>query len=195
MVAHSNVLLLSTGLLISLTWCFYSSHHQWEKEQNQTGNELPSRVKLCVVGSFLTILLSPAIACLPLLGIFWFPGRGTFSSCTSGLPLTLSWAWINSVAIVPILYLGQRRKIHERCSSSEGYALLQEGIEDCDIHENLDETDGPTFLSQRPPLVYYDIFGGPLNEETKAASTFTSDISWKYTVDPSEVLHELSTPT
>jgi hypothetical protein len=191
MLLGSNVLLLSTGFLISLTWPFYSSHHRWEKERNQFGNELPSRVKLCVVGSFFTMLLSPALACIPLLTICWLLWHGAFSSYTSMMPLILSWVWINSTAIIPVLYLSQRRKFHEQSGSLEEYALMQEEAEDCDAYETLDETDGPTFLPQHPPMAYYDIFGGPLDEETKMASTITPDALWKNTIEPPEAFREL----
>ena len=95
------------------------------------------------------------------------------------------------MATIPILYLSERRKIHERHGSSEGRPLLHGRIEDCDTYEKFDETDGPTFLPQRPSPVFYDIFGGPLNEEAKAASTFIPDASWDDAVGPSEALHEL----
>ena len=81
--------------------------------------------------------------------------------------------------------------MHAQNKSSEQHSLLQERIEDDDRHENFDETDGPTFLPQRPLYPYYDIFGGALDEEVRAASTLTPDASWKYVIEPPEALHEL----
>lgn len=189
MLIESNALLLSTGALISLFWRLHSSHHQSVQEQNQASKELSSRAKLCVVGSFFTVLLSPAVACLPLLVISWFMRRGTILPHAPEVPLILSWVLVNTMATLPIAYLLWRRKIHQQNNSSEGYTLLQEGIEDFDTYENFDETDGPTFLAQHPAPVYYGIFGGPLSEEAKAAFTFAQDVSWK--TGPPEALREL----
>lgn len=69
--------------------------------------------------------------------------------------------------------------------------LLQEGDEDCDTCEKFDETDGPTFLPQQSLLSYHDIFGGSLNENTKATLTFIPDVSWGSVVEPPEALREL----
>lgn len=191
MLIWSNGLLLSTGFVVSLIWRSYSSHHQWEKEQNRAGNQLTSRVKLFLIGNFFTVLLSPAVACLLLSTICWLERGGRVSSYTSGVPLMSCWALVSLVTVPPVSYLSDRRKIHEQSNSSGGYALLQEGIDDCDTYENLDETDGPTFLPQRLPHAYCDIFGGPLTEETKAASTFAMDVSWKNAIEPPEALDEL----
>lgn len=95
------------------------------------------------------------------------------------------------MAVIPIIHLVHRRKIHEQRNSPGRHTLLQEGVEGYDTYENFDETGGPTFLPQRSSLAYYDIFGGPLNEDTKAASTFTSNISWGDAVEPPEALREL----
>ena len=43
---------------------------------------------------------------------------------------------------------------------------MQEEIEDRDTYEDLDETDNPTFLPQRPPIAHYNIFEGLWNKET-----------------------------
>ena len=137
------------------------------------------------------MLLSPALACLYPLVMFRFYGSGAFPRITPGMPLILSWIWINIFAVLSIPYLGQRRQTHERTTSPEGYALLHEGIEDYDTHEEFDETDGPTFLPQRPFPVYHDIFGGPLSKEAEAASAPTPRVSWEGAVGPSETLREL----
>ena len=188
MLIWSNALLLSTGLIVSFTWRSYSVHYRREKERNGAGDELSSCAKLYFIGNFFTILLSPAIACLPVLVVRWFDGPGTLSS-QSGMPLTSCWVLVNIMGVIPISSsMDQRREIQAQSNSSERYALLQEDYDSCD---NFDETNGPTFLPQRPPHAYYDIFGGPLNKDIKAASTFTPDVSWKYAIEPPESLREL----
>ena len=138
------------------------------------------------------MLLSPSIACLPLLVISWFPGHGTSSSGTSGIPLVLSWIVVNAIAALPRLYPGQiGRQVQKQNNPSEGYALLRERTEDCDIYEIWDETDGPTFLPQQPAPVLRDIFEWPLDKEIKAASTFTPDVSWKDAIESPAALREL----
>jgi len=190
MLIWSNALLLTTGFVVSLTLRAYSVHCRWEKEYSWAGDELSSRAKLYIIGGFFTVLLSPAVACLPVLAVRWFEGRGTFPPYKSGLPLTACWALVNVMGVIPISFLANRRETHAQSNSFEGYALLQEGVEDCDTYENLDETDGPTFLPQRPSHPYYDIFGGPLDKGIKAASTFTPAVSWKYAIEPPETLRE-----
>jgi len=189
MLIESNAILLSTGVLISLLWHLHSSHYQSAKEKNQASNELSSRAKLCVVGSFCTVLLSPTVACLPLLVICWFMRSGTILPHIPEVPLILSWVSVNMMVTLPIVYLLYRRKVREQNNPSEGYTLLQEGIEDRDTYENLDETDGPTFLAQYPAPAYHSIFGGPLSEDAKAGFTFAPDVSWK--IEPPEALGEL----
>ena len=190
MLIWSNALLLSTGFIVSLTWRSYSIHHRWEKELDRAGDKLSSCAKLSIMGGFFIVLLSPSIACLPVLAVRWFDGPGTFSS-QSGMPLTSCWVLVNIMGFIPISSMTQKRETRAQNNSSERHALLQERIEDCDTYENFDETDGPTFLPQRPPHLYYDLFGGSLDKETKAASTFSPDVSWKYAIEPSEALREL----
>jgi hypothetical protein len=183
MLVESNALLLSTGFLITLLWRINSSQCQPTEEQNRARNELPSRVKQYIVGGFCATSISPALACLPLL-----TAHGTF---TSGVPLILSWVAVNTMAALPIVYLGQRRETYEQYDSFEGYALLQEGAEDYGSYEYFDETDGPTFLPQQLAPAYYDIFEGHLNQDTKAACTFTPNVSWENAVELPEALREL----
>jgi len=190
MLIWSNVLLLSTGFIVSFTWRSYSVHYRWEKERNRAGDELSSCAKSYIIGNFFTVLLSPAIACLPVLAVRWFDGPGTLSS-QSGVPLASCWVLVNIMGAIPVSSMARRRETHTKSSSSERYALLQGGIEDCDTYENFDETDGPTFLPQRPPHQYYDIFGGALDKEIKAASTLTQGVSWKHAIEPPEALREL----
>ncbi|KAF9651977.1 hypothetical protein BDM02DRAFT_323575 [Thelephora ganbajun] len=66
-LTESNALLLSTGILISLFWRLHSLRCQSAKERRRTSSELSPCAKLCIVGSFFTILLSPTVACLLLL--------------------------------------------------------------------------------------------------------------------------------
>ena len=95
------------------------------------------------------------------------------------------------MAALPILYLGQRRETHEQNDSFEGYALLREGSKDYDGYEDIDETDGPTFLPQHVAPAYYDLYEGNLDQDTKAACTFTRNVSWENVVEPPEALNEL----
>ena len=185
-LVESNALLLSTGFLISLLWRINSLQCQSTEEQNRARNDLPSRVKQCIVGNLFATLISPTLACLPLLTIHWSPGHRTF---TSGVPLILSWVAVNAMAAFPA-YLGQRQETHQR-DSFEGYTSLREESGDYDAHENFDETDGPTFLPQQLAPAYYDLYEGHLNQDTKAACTFTPNVSWENAVGPPEVLHEL----
>jgi len=190
MLIWSNALLLSTGFIVSLTWRSYSIHHRREKEHNQVGGKLSSCTKLYIIGNFLTVLLSPAIACLPVLAVRWLDGSGTLSS-QSGMPLTSCWVFVNIMGVIPISSMTQRREIHAQNNPPERYGLLQEKVEDCDTYESFDGTDGPTFLPQRPPHLYCDLFGEPLDKEIKAASTLIPDVSWKYAIEPSEALREV----
>ena len=187
MLIESNALLLSTGFLVSLLWRIHSSQCQTIEEKNRTRNELSSRGKQWIVRGFCAILISPVLACLPLLTIHWSPRHETFAS---GVPLILSWVVVNTVAAFPILYPGQRRESHEQHNSFEGYAL-REGSVDYDAYENFDETDGPTFLPQHLAPAYYDLYEGHLDQDTKAACTFTTDVSWENVVEPPEALHGL----
>lgn len=190
MLIWSNALLLSTGFIVSLAWRSYSIHYRWEKEHNRTGDQLSSCAKIIVIGNFFTVLLSPAVACLPVLAVHWFEGRRTLAHA-SGVPVTSCWVLVNIVGVIPISCLAGRREIRAQGNSSEGYTLLREGAEDCETDEDFDETYGPTFLPQRPSHLYYDIFDGPLNKEIKAASTLTPAVSWKYAIEPPEVLREV----
>jgi hypothetical protein len=143
-----------------------------------------------MVGCLLTVMLSPAAACLPSLVIFWLFG-GEALSYDIGMPLILSWASINTLAafVVPSFVLG--REIYLQGNYIKGDASLQEGSEDYDTYESFDETDGPTFLPQQPVPTYYNVPGGFLSEEMKAVIAFTPAVSWKNTIEPSEELHEL----
>lgn len=187
MLIESNALLLSTGILISLLWRINSSQYQHTEEQNRVRNELSSCAKQWIVGSFCVTLISPALACLPLLAVRLSPGHETV---TSGVPLILSWVAVTTTAALPILYLGQIRETHEH-DSFEGYALLRGGSEDYDVYEEFDETDDPTFLPQHLAPAYHDLYEENLDQDTKAACTFTPNVSWENAVEPSEALHEL----
>ena len=191
MLIESNTLLLSTGFLVSLLWRIHSSRSQSAEGQNRTRGELSSRAKLFFVGSFCTIILSPALACLPMLTIHWFPRRETFSPDTFGIPLILSWVAVNTMAAIPIPYLCQRRETHGQTNSFDGYGLLREGIKDLHTCETFDETDGPTFLPQQPTPAYYDPFEVHSNKETKTACIFTPNVSWENAVELPEALREL----
>lgn len=157
------------------------------KERCRADNEL-LRVELCIIACLFTVMLSPAVACLPLLTIFWMLGGEALSYETPGIPLILSWVMINTLAVflIPSFVLG--RDAYQRHNSIENYTPPQE---DSEGYENFDETDGPTFLPQRPVSASYSIPQGFLHEEIKAAITFTSAVSWKNAIEPSETLHEL----
>ena len=160
------------------------------KHDYQTSNELSSRFKSYMVRCLSTVMLSPTVACFPLLAICWFGGREAFLHDTPGIPLILSWVSINILAVL-LPSLAPRRKACEQDYSAEKYALLHERTEHYDTYEKFDETNGPTFLPQQPIPAYHDIFGGPINEEVKAACTFTPKISWEDTIETSGAFREL----
>lgn len=190
-ILESNVLLLSTGLLVSLFWRLHCSHCQSMEERYRVNSEHFSRTKLCIVVCLFTVMLSPVVACLPLLVIFWMFGGETFPYDTSGIPLILSWVSINTLAafLIPSLVLG--RATHQQGSLIERHAPLQGDSDDYDAYDNFDETDGPTFLPHPPVSSYHDISGGFLSEEKKAVITFTPTVSWKNTIETSEKLRRL----
>lgn len=144
-----------------------------------------------MVGCLFAVMLSPAIACLPLLVIFYLFGDETFSYYTPGMPLILSWASINILAafLVPSFVLG--REMYQQGKPIKRDTPPQENGADYDTHKNFDETDGPTFLPQQPAFPYYHISAGLFSEEMKAAVTLIPTISWENTIEPSEALREL----
>jgi len=159
------------------------------RHDHRTSNEL-SRFRSCMVRCLATVMLSPTVACFPLLAICWFGGCETFLYDTPGIPLILSWISISILAVL-FPFLALRRKVCEQDYSTEEYALLHERTKGYDTYEKVDETDGPTFLPQQPVPAYYDIFGGSIDEEVKAACAFTPKVSWEDTIETSGAFREL----
>lgn len=95
------------------------------------------------------------------------------------------------VAALLIVCLDWRRKTRKENNYFEGYASLREEIEDYNVYEDFDETDGPTFLPQQIAPAYYDLFGRHLNQETEATCTFAPNTSWEGAVELPEALREL----
>lgn len=190
-IFESNALLLSTSFLLSFFWRLHHPRFQSVKARHQSNNELSSRAELWIVGCLFTVTLSPAIACLPLLVIFWFFGGETFSYEMPGIPLIFSWISINTLAafLVPSFVLG--REIYRQDNYIKRHAPLQGGNDGYNTYENFGETDGPTLLPQQPSSTYHNIPGGFLSEEMKASTTITPTVSWKNTIEPSEVWREL----
>ncbi|KAF9785815.1 hypothetical protein BJ322DRAFT_1107705 [Thelephora terrestris] len=189
-ILESNALLVSTGGLISLFWRLHVPHGQSAKESYRTTNELSSCFKSCMVGSLSAVMLSPTLACFPLLTICCFLGREAFANGTSGILLILCWVLINTLAVLFPSFT-PRRRICERGYSTGPYPSSHEQTGNHDTYEKFDETDGPTFLPQQPFSACYDIFGGSLNEELKVASTFTPKTSWEETIETSGAFCEL----
>ena len=175
MLIESNTLLLLAGFLVSLFRRIHPPQCQSAVEQHRPGNRLSSDAKRCITGSFCIVLLSPALACLPFLAVYWLQRRGTLSYFTSGVPLILSWVVVVTMAALPLPYLLWRR----------------EEIEDYDALENSDETDGPTFLPQHLAPSYPDLFEGNLSQEIKATWTPVPNVSWWDAVEPPEALRGL----
>lgn len=191
MLVESNVLLLSTGFLITLARRVHPPQSQSVEEQPRYRNQLSFQAKRSIVGSFCVILLSPALACLPFLAIYWFPRQETLSRYTSGVPLILSWVVVVTMAALPLPYLLHRRETRQQNNHLRDYVLCREEIDDYDARESFDETDGPTFLPQQLAPSYSDLFEGNLSLETKAACTFAPNVSWWDVVEPPEAFHEL----
>lgn len=131
-------------------------------------------------------MVSPAVSCLPLLVIFWLLGGEKFSYGAPGMPLILCWVSVNTVAafLVPSFILG--REIYQQGNFVKGYVPPQEGGKDFNTYEKLDDTDGPMFLPQQPVSSYFNISEPFLGEGTKAAITYTPEVSWKNSIGPSE---------
>ena len=160
MLVESNVLLISTGFLISLARRVHPPQSQSAEEQHRYRNQLSLHAKRSIVGSFCVVLLSPALACLPFLAISWFPRQGTLPRYTSGVPLILSWVVVVTTAVLPLPYLLRRRETHEQNNHPRDYMLCREEIDGYDTRESFDETDGPTFLPQQLAPLYSDLFEG-----------------------------------
>lgn len=191
MLIESNALLLLTGLLISLFRRIHPPQCQSAEEQHRSRNQLSSRAKRYTVGSFCAVLLSPALACLPFLVVYWLQRRGTLPCITSAVPLILSWVVVVTMAALPLHYLLQRQESHQQNGHIGDYVLCPQEIEDYDAHENSDETDGPTFFPQHLATLYPDLFEGISSQETKAAWTYAPNVSWWDAVELPEVLREL----
>lgn len=113
-------------------------------------------------------MLSPVVACFPLLAIFWFFGNETFLHDTSGMPLVLSWVSVNTLVAFLIPFFALERETRQQGDSIKRYASLQEGTS---AYDNSRE--------------------GFFGEETKAAVTFNPTVSWKNTIESSEALYGL----
>jgi hypothetical protein len=66
---------------------------------------------------------------------------------------------------------------------------MQEEIEDRDTYEDLDETDDPTFLPQRPPIAHYNVFEGLLNKETNRVFTIAPGVPWRNAAELPKAFH------
>lgn len=184
-ILESNALLLSTGGFVSL---FCRLHVlRSVREHCRARNELSSRVRSCMVGCFLTVMLSPSLACLPLLAIRWFWECGVTLHDAPGVPLILSWIWINALAALLIPSLIARPGIYERGDPTESCAFLHKEAGDYDAYENVGEANSP----QHPISAYYNTLGGPLSDELGAAYTVTPRVSWENTIETPDALREL----
>lgn len=161
------------------------------RERYGATNELSAHIESGMVGCFFTTMLSPTVACLPLLVIFLSFGSDIIRYDTPGVPLVVSWFMTNILATVVVPSFVLRRKFLEQGCSTRGRVLLHEGIEDRDSYENFDETDGPTFLPQQPILVYCDISGRTPSEGLKAALASMPEASWENTIETPEAFGKL----